>query len=133
MRRALVLLPPLTLATAQAQTGVLVEAYATLRPAICLLMGKKPNACPLPRDIAAPVSYENDLAPALAKAKEIHVIGRLAVLKDNVLRSLFARGLTPPVPTIPPSPCTRPRSKRIRPCWSHPADCPNNEHVEVVL
>lgn len=79
------------LAPGMAQTD-LMTVYQTVRPVLCLMLGKTTN-CPLPNNIALP-SSEGEVQRAVARAKEILSIGTAKGLPRSFFDGLARRAVS---------------------------------------
>jgi hypothetical protein len=79
------------LAPGMAQTD-LMTVYQTVRPVLCLMLGKTTN-CPLPDNIVLP-SSEAEVQQAVAQAKEIFSIGTAKGLPRSFFDSLARRAVS---------------------------------------
>lgn len=79
------------LAPGMAQTD-LMTVYQTVRPVLCLMLGKTTN-CPLPSNIALPNS-EGEVQRAVAQAKEIFSIGTAKGLPRSFFDGLARRAVS---------------------------------------
>jgi hypothetical protein len=76
------------LAPGMAQTD-LMTVYQTVRPVLCLMLGKATN-CPLPENIVLP-SSDTEVRQAVAQAREIFSIGTAKGLPRSFFDSLARR------------------------------------------
>ncbi len=79
------------LAPGMAQTD-LMTVYQTVRPALCLMLGKTAN-CPLPENIALP-SSEAEVGRAVAQAREVFSIGTAKGLPRSFFDGLARRAVS---------------------------------------
>ncbi len=79
------------LAPGMAQTD-LMTVYQTVRPVLCLMLGKTAN-CPLPENVALP-SSEAEVQRAVAQAREIFSIGTAKGLPRSFFDGLARRAVS---------------------------------------
>jgi hypothetical protein len=80
-----------SLAPGMAQTD-LMTVYQTVRPVLCLMLGKTTN-CPLPQNVALP-SSEAEVQRAVAQAREIFSVGTAKGLPRSFFDGLARRAVS---------------------------------------